>query len=306
MSQVSTHPVSRFLTKVFGKNWLKDTPIEIAGCFLTSIAVYNFAVNAEFPMSGFTGLSLILYRLFGLPIGIMQIALNIPVAILCYKLIGRQFFARSIFCMLLSSLFIDYLAPLIPVYEGGRLLSAICTGVIGGIGYALIYSRNSSTGGSDFIVMAVKAKNQHVKLGTIIFSIDAVIVLAGGILFRDFDGVIYGFLINYMYAMIADRIIYGINAGKLALIITGCGREVSAKIDEVCARGTTLISATGGYTQEHRDLVLCACATKEMVMIEEAVKEVDPRAFTVILESNEVLGEGFSVVNVAKSEQETE
>ena len=109
-----------------------------------------------------------------------------------------------------------------------------------------------------------------------------------------------------MFAMIADRIIYGINAGKLALIITGCGREVSAKIDEVCARGTTLISATGGYTQEHRDLVLCACATKEMVMIEEAVKEVDPRAFTVILESNEVLGEGFSVVNVAKSEQETE
>ena len=306
MSQVSTHPVNRFLTKVFGKNWMKDTPVEIVGCFLTSIAVYNFAVMAEFPMTGFTGLSLILYRLFGLPIGVMQIVLNIPVAILCYKLIGRQFFARSIFCMVLSSLFIDYLAPLLPVYEGGRLLSAICTGVIGGIGYALIYSRNSSTGGSDFVVMAVKAKNQHVKLGTIIFSIDAVIVLAGGILFRDFDGVIYGFLINYMYAMIADRIIYGINAGKLALIITGCGREVSAKIDEVCARGTTLISATGGYTQEHRDLVLCACATKEMVMIEEAVKEVDPRAFTVILESNEVLGEGFSVVNVAKSEQETE
>ncbi|MBQ9910903.1 MAG: YitT family protein [Lachnospiraceae bacterium] len=281
---------------------MKDTPIEIFGCLLTAVGVYNFAVNAGFPMTGFTGLSIILYRLFGLPIGIMHIVLNIPVAILCYKLIGRQFFARSIFCMILSSLFIDYLAPLFPVYEGGRLLSAICTGVLAGIGYALIYSRNSSTGGSDFVVMAVKAKNQHVKLGTIIFAIDAAIVAVGGILFKDFDGVIYGLMINYIYAIIADRVIYGINAGKLALIITDCGRAVSEKIDEVCARGTTLISAVGGYTQEKRDLVLCACATKEMVMIEEAVKEVDPKAFTVILESNEVLGEGFSVVNVAKSD----
>lgn len=302
MAQTKPHPLNQFISRIFGRNWMKDTPIEIFGCLLTAVGVYNFAVNAGFPMTGFTGLSIILYRLFGLPIGIMHIVLNIPVAILCYKLIGRQFFARSIFCMILSSLFIDYLAPLFPVYEGGRLLSAICTGVLAGIGYALIYSRNSSTGGSDFVVMAVKAKNQHVKLGTIIFAIDAAIVAVGGILFKDFDGVIYGLMINYIYAIIADRVIYGINAGKLALIITDCGRAVSEKIDEVCARGTTLISAVGGYTQEKRDLVLCACATKEMVMIEEAVKEVDPKAFTVILESNEVLGEGFSVVNVAKSD----
>ncbi|MBQ6036265.1 MAG: YitT family protein [Lachnospiraceae bacterium] len=295
---------NKLLKRVFGKHWAMDLLYEVAGSFLAAIAVYNFAVNAKFPMTGFTGLSMILYRLFGFQIGITQILLNIPVAVLCYKLIGRQFFARSIFCMVLSSLFIDYLAPLLPVYEGERFLSALCTGVVGGIGYALIYARNSSTGGSDFIVMAIKAKNQHLKLGTILFACDFIVVAIGGILFKDFDGVIYGLLINYMFAMIADRVLYGMNAGKLALIITDFGDLVSKKIDETCARGTTLISAEGGYKRDHRDIVLCACATKEMVIIEEAVKEVDPKAFTVILESNEVLGEGFNVVNVAKSEKE--
>ena len=296
--------VNGFLKKTFGKHWAMDTLYEVAGSLLAAVAVYNFAVNAKFPMTGFTGLSMILYRLFNLPIGVTHILLNIPVAILCYKLIGRQFFARSIFSMVISSLFIDYLAPLFPVYEGERFLSALCTGVIGGIGYALIYSRNSSTGGSDFIVMAVKAKHQHLKLGTILFVIDFIVVTAGGILFKDFDGVIYGLLINYMYAMIADRVLYGMNAGKFAVIVTDFGDAVAKKIDEVCSRGTTLISGMGGYKRDHRDIVLCACATKEMVIVEEAVKEVDPKAFTVILESNEVLGEGFNMVSVAKSEKE--
>ena len=271
------------MEKIFGENWLRDTAVELLGSALTGIAIYNFAVPAAFPMTGFSGLALILYRLFSLPIGVMTIVLNVPVAFLCYRLLGRQFFFRSIRCMILSALFIDYIAPLLPVYTGGRMIAAICTGVIGGMGYAMIYVCNSSTGGSDFIVMAVKAVRPHVQLGRIIFITDAIIIGLGGLIFLDFDGVIYGLIIDYIYAIVTDKLMYGMNA---------------------CGRGTTIIEARGGYRGDRRDVVMCACSTKEMLTVERAVKLIDPNSFTVILESNEVLGEGFKTFRVAQKPEE--
>lgn len=291
------------MKKLFGNEWIQDVLIEIAGSFLTAVALYNFAVPAGFPMTGFSGLALILYRLFSLPIGVMTIVLNIPVAILCYRLLGRGFFLRSVRCMIISSLFVDYVAPLLPLYTGGRLLAAICTGVLGGLGYAIIYMRNSSTGGSDFIIMAVKSIKPHISLGKIVFASDSVIILIGGILFRDFDGIIYGMIINYIYAIVVDKIMYGMNAGKLAMIITNKSTAVSRRIDETCGRGTTIIHARGGYKLEERDVLLCACSDKEMYQVEKAVKAEDPLAFTIILESNEVLGEGFKNIRVAQAKE---
>lgn len=294
------------MEKTFGKNWLGDTFIEIVGSALTGIALYNFAVPAAFPMTGFSGLALILFRLWKLPIGAMTVVLNIPVALLCYRLLGRQFFFRSLRCMILSSLFVDYVAPLLPLYTGSRVLAAVCTGVLGGIGYALIYLRSSSTGGSDFVVMAVKAVRPHLELGSIIFATDAAIVLLGGIIFRDFDGVIYGLIIDYIYARVTDKMMYGMNAGKLALVITEYGQRVADKIDEVCQRGTTIIRARGGYRGHSREVVLCACSMKDMVGVERAVREVDAEAFTVILPADAVLGQGFRYFRVAERVDEDE
>ena len=291
------------MKRIFGESWIPDTLTEIVGSILTGVAIYNFAVPARFPMTGFSGLALILYRLFGTPIGVMTIVLNIPVALICYRLLGRQFFFRSLRCMVLSSLFIDYAAPLLPLYAGDRLLASICTGVLGGLGYAMIYMRSSSTGGSDFIVMAVKAVRPHVQLGKIIFITDAVIIGLGGLIFRDFDGVIYGLIIDYIYAIVTDKIMYGMNAGKLALVVTDHGKAAADKIDELCGRGATIIEARGGYRLDHRDVVMCACSTKEMLTVERAVKLVDPNAFTVILESNEVVGEGFKTFRVAEKQE---
>ena len=291
------------MKRIFGESWIPDTLTEIVGSILTGVAIYNFAVPAQFPMTGFSGLALILYRLFGTPIGVMTIVLNIPVALICYRLLGRQFFFRSLRCMVLSSLFIDYAAPLLPLYAGDRLLASICTGVLGGLGYAMIYMRSSSTGGSDFIVMAVKAVRPHVQLGKIIFITDAVIIGLGGLIFRDFDGVIYGLIIDYIYAIVTDKIMYGMNAGKLALVVTDHGKAAADKIDELCGRGATIIEARGAFRGDPRQMVMCACSTKEMLTVERAVKLVDPSAFTVILESNEVVGEGFKTFRVAEKQE---
>lgn len=273
---------------------------ELLGSVFIAIGIYNFAVQAKFPMTGFSGISIILYRLWNIPIGLSTILLNIPVAILCYRLLGRKFFISSIRCMVLSSVLIDYVAPLFPVYEGNRLLAALCTGVFGGIGYALIYSKNSSTGGSDFVIMAVKAIKPHLSLGKIAFWSDVGIILVGGILFRDVDGVIYGMVVNYIFAVAVDKLMYGINSGKLALVVTEHGSEICQVIDNCCQRGSTILSAYGGYCGEKKQVVMCACSNKEMFQVQQAVKAADPQSFLIILESNEVHGEGFHMVQIGE------
>lgn len=270
-----------------------DVAMEILGGMLIALGVYNFALEADFPMTGFSGISLLLYRFLGVPIGLSTVLLNVPVAILCFRLLGRGFFFRSIRCMVLSSLLIDYVAPLLPHYEGNRLLAAICTGVLAGLGYALIYLRSSSTGGTDFIIMAAKKKWPHVTLGKITFITDVTVVLLGGLLMGDADGVIYGMIVSYIMAIVVDRVMYGVDAGKLALVVTRKGQQVADVIETCCGRGSTLLQGQGGFQGEEKKVVMCACNNKQMHLVRQAAKGVDPQAFIIILESNEVLGEGF-------------
>ena len=281
---------------------LKKYFMEILGSFIVAIGIYNFAVQASFPMTGFSGISIILYRLFNIPIGLSTVFLNIPLAIICYKLLGKNFFISSIRCMLLSSFFIDYVVVYLPVYTGERLLAALCTGVFAGIGYALIYMQNSSTGGSDFIIMAVKATKPHISLGKITFLSDLLIVIVGGYVFNDIDGIIYGLIVSMLMAKIVDQMIYGANSGKFALIVTEKALEITKLIDECSGRGSTILPAKGGYKQEDKQIVACASNDKEMFTIEQKVKEVDPKSFIIILESHEVHGEGFSLVQIAENE----
>ena len=269
--------------------------IEITGCILIAAGIYNFVVQSCFPMTGFFCISIILYHLFNLPIGLSTILLNIPVAFFCYRLLGKKFMISSIRCLVISSIFIDYIAPLFPVYNGSRLLAALCTGIISGTGYAIIYMQNSSTGGSDFIIMMVKALKPYISLGKIAFLSDVLIILAGGIIFNDIDGIIYGMIVNYLFALVVDKIMYGINAGKLALIVTKNGKGICSIIDNCTKRGSTIFHVEGGYSGEQKQVVMCACNNKEMFLIRQAVKEADPLSFFIILESNEVHGEGFQM-----------
>ena len=281
---------------------LKKYFFEILGSFIVAIGIYNFAVQATFPMTGFSGISIILYRLFNIPIGLSTVFLNIPLAILCFKLLGKNFFISSIRCMLLSSFFIDYVVIYLPVYTGDRLLAALCTGIFAGIGYALIYMQNSSTGGSDFIIMAVKAIKPHIPLGKITFLSDLLIVIIGGYIFQDIDGIIYGIIVSWLMSKIVDQMIYGANSGKFAVIITKKAIEITKVIDECSGRGSTILPAQGGYQQEDKQIVVCASNDKEMFTIQQKVKQTDPESFIVILESHEVHGNGFSIVQVAENE----
>ena len=274
--------------------WSIDILADIVGGILIAAGAYNFAAAAEFPLVGVNGIALIFHHLMGLPIGVMAIVLNIPIAIVCYKMLGKDFFFRSIRSMIITSLIIDVAAPLLPVYEGDRMLAAICTGVLSGIGYALIYLRDSSTGGTDFIILSIKSKKPHLSIGKISFALEAIIIFLGTItVSRQMDALIYGMLISYIMSAVMDKVMYGISSGKMTLIVTRQPKEVAARISQVAGRGATFLKGKGSFDGEEKDVVMCACSNKQMFSIRKAAMEVDPDAFLIILESNEVVGEGF-------------
>ena len=120
------------------KNKYTNLLLQTLGCFISAAGIYSFAVAAEVPVTGIAGICAILYRLFGIPMGLSNVLINIPIILCTYKLLGKSFFIRSVYCMVLFAIFTDYLLPLMPVYQGDRLLATICGGVVGGIGDALI------------------------------------------------------------------------------------------------------------------------------------------------------------------------
>lgn len=279
-------------TKV--KEMAMDILVDVVAGMVIAIGVYNFALNANFPVAGFSGIAIILYHLFRIPVGIGTILLNIPVSIFCYKFLGRTFFLKSVKSMIISSILMDYVAPMFPVYNGSRLLAALCMGVLCGGGYAAIFMRGSSTGGQDFITMAIKKVKPHMTLGVITFGFDICTILLGTILvFKDVDGLIYGIIVTYLMAIVMDRIMYGIDEGKMTLIVTEHGDEVAEQIDEYSGRGSTILQGMGSYSKKKKDVVMCACNNKQMYTIKKMVRQIDPQAFTIIMESNEVVGEGF-------------
>ena len=275
------------------KEFAIDILVDIVGNMLIAIGVYNFAANSGFPVAGISGVALIFYHLFGLPIGTMTIVLNIPIIILCYKVLGKKFLLRSLKTMLIQWPLMDFIAPMLPVYEGDRLLSAICAGVFAGLGYAIIYLRNTSTGGADFVIMSVRALKPHLSIGKITFVTDLVIVVTGGLIFGDIDSIIYGLILTYILTVVVDKVMYGIDAGKMALIVTDKGPEVAKRIDEMTARGCTFLKAEGSFSRDDKLVVMCAYSNKEMYNVQKAVKDEDEKAFLIMMESNEVRGEGF-------------
>jgi uncharacterized membrane-anchored protein YitT (DUF2179 family) len=270
-----------------------DIFVDILGGILAGVGIYSFAASAGFPLAGISGIALIFYRLFGVPIGLGTILLNIPIVLFSYKVLGRRFLLRSLQSIVISSLVLDYVVPFLPVYDGNQMLAAICTGVFSGLGYAVIFMNHSSTGGMDFVSVAIRKKHPYLSLGRIIFVLDVLVVLLGGLVFKDVDATIYGLIITYLLSAVIDKMMYGIDTGKMTLIVTDKGRDVAACIDQYAGRGSTIWKGSGAYSGQDKDVVMCACNNKQMYEIRKKVKEIDGKAFTIIMESNEVVGEGF-------------
>lgn len=270
-----------------------DTVYDIIAAVLYSVSIYTFAKNSNFAPGGVSGLSLILNHLFSLPIGLMSLVLNIPVVILSYKLLGKKFLLKSFKTMLITTFMLDVIFPCFPTYKGNSFLSAIFTGVFLGIGLSLVYMRGSSTGGADFLIISIKKLRPHFSIGQITLATDAIVIILGGIVFKNIDAVLYGAIATYVTSAVIDKIMYGAGSGKLAIIITTDGNATAKLISDECDRGSTLVKAIGTYSGTERHLILCACSKAELIKVRNAAHSVDANAFVMITEASEVFGEGF-------------
>lgn len=281
--------------KIKWKRVAEDFFCDIAGSIFYATGIYTFAGNGGFAPGGVSGLALILNHLFGLPVGTVTLLFNIPLIAISYRAVGRILLIRSAGTMVVSSLILDVFFPLIPMYSGNRLMSALYSGLFMGGGMAIFYLRGSSSGGIDFLALAIKQKKPHLTMGVITLLIDLVVIVLGWPVFGDIDAVLYGVASTGVSTIVIDKILYGSGAGTLAIIITDQGKKAAARISETAKRGVTVLSAVGGYTGIRKDVLLCACSKAEAYLIRSAVEEVDCKAFLMFTETSEVFGEGFEI-----------
>ncbi|WP_367925071.1 YitT family protein [uncultured Ruthenibacterium sp.] len=275
------------------KDFLKDLPYDVVGSILYALGIYTFAKSANFAPGGVSGIALLLNYLWNLPIGTMSLVLNIPIVIISYKVLGKWFLFKSLKTMAISTLFLDVVFPLFPMYQGNPFLAAVFSGVAMGAGLALIYIRGSSTGGTDFLIVSAKKLFPHFSMGQITMLADGLIIVMGWPVYGNMDSVLYGVVSAFACSVVVDKIMYGAGSGKLAIIITTQGKPIADRIDAVVGRGATLLQAKGAYSEASREVVLCACSKSEIYKVQSAAHETDPDAFVMITEANEVFGEGF-------------
>lgn len=274
--------------------WAIDLIFFVLGGSLYALGLYTFALNAGFAVSGVSGLAIIIRHFFErLPVGTVAFILNIPLAIISARVVGREFLFKSMIAMVISTLFIDGLMPLLPTYGGSQLLACIFAGALIGAGIALIFTRGASTGGMDFAVMIIKKKRPHLSVGGIYLVADFVVILLGGLAFKNIDAVLYGAISSAVTNTVLNYFLYGFHSSKLAIIITSHGQAIADAISVEISRGSTLMEATGAYTGNHRQVLLCVCGRNEIFKVRAAARSIDPGSMVILSDAAEVLGEGF-------------
>lgn len=284
------------------KNICIDLLYFLGGSTLYALALYTFALHANFAPGGVSGLTIIIHHYTGWPIGVMSIVLNIPIVLACFKTLGLKFILKSLVAMGINTVFLDLIFPHFPVYTGNPLVASVFAGVLMGAGLAIIYMRGASTGGSDFITMSIKKWKPHLSIGRISLMIDAAIILAGGFVFQNVDAVLYGIVCSFAGTTTIDNVLYGAGSGKLTIIVTNYGQKIADAISAEVERGSTLIDAIGAYTGKNRQMLFCACNKNEVYKVRATVLTVDPDALLMVTEVSEVLGEGFDPTAIPGNE----
>lgn len=270
-----------------------DLGYDIIGSILFAIGLYTFALNAQFAPGGVSGLAMITNYLVKLPIGTATILINIPIILLSVKIMGKTFLLKSIKTMIINAIFLDYVIPLFPIYQGDPFMACIFTGVFVGAACAILYMRGTSTGGVDFLILSLKKMFPFLTVGQITLIIDGVIVVLGGFVFKNVDAVLFGIIEIVASTIVLDRIMAGSGSGKLAIIITDNGMAAAKTISDEIDRGSTLVKSIGTYTGMERDMLICACNNVQLHRLRDLVHSMDSNAMIMVTDATDLYGEGF-------------
>ncbi|WCK52763.1 YitT family protein [Aneurinibacillus sp. Ricciae_BoGa-3] len=275
------------------------------GCFLYSIAVNAFFVNNRLAQGGVTGISLLLHYMFNTPVGLLIIVMNIPIFILGYLVLGRGFLILSAYGMLMTSILIDatsswHVPPLHNV-----ILAPIYGGIIAGAGIGLIFRVGGTTGGGDIIARVLQHKYRNIELGKFLFLIDFIIIsLSSAII--GLEKAMLTIVAVFVSARVVDMLLSGQTKQRGAMIISSKSDDIAQSIQTRLIRGVTMLHSMGGYSKQEGNMLFVVVAVHELDKLRRIIKEVDERAFIVIFDAKEVLGEGFSIPSAVRKHLESQ
>lgn len=279
-----------------GKIWTNiiDYFVITVGAALMGLCVDVFTVPNQIVPGGINGIAMIFNYIFGVPVGIGSLVLNIPLLILGFIFLGRKFIIKTLFASVAFTVFTDYVFSFLPTYTHNVLLAAIFSGVLMGLGLGLIYVRGGSSAGTDITSRLLQKKYPYLKMGGINLATNAIIILIAVMCFHNFDAALYAVILIFIQAQLIDKMLYGLDVGKMVLIVTTKKDEMSEAIMVGMKRGCTIIPAKGAYSGGDCSVLLCATHKNEFYHLKKLVYGIDKQAFVIVSEAGEVVGKGFS------------
>lgn len=272
------------------------TVYEIAGVTLgvvmVALGLDMFLIPNKIAAGGVSGIATILHYLVGAPVGAAILALNIPLFAMGIYRLGLRFGFRSLYGTIILSLAVDLLAPALPVPTNDILLASLFGGALTGLGMGLVFRYRGTTGGTD-LAAAVLRTYTGVNIGQLLFLVDGAVVLAAGFAFRSAELAMYALITIFITAWLIDVVQEGISYAKAFLIISDRPDDIAEAILAGLGRGATAWPAQGVYTGARREVLLSVVDRAEVTRLKEIVHGVDPRAFVILADVHEVLGEGF-------------
>lgn len=276
------------------KRNLVDVIFIFLGCIIASAGVNLFLVHAKLLSGGATGVALILEYTLKVPAGIVVFLINVPLLILSYKKLDRSFTIYTtigMLCLSFSLMITKSFASFINI-DGDLLIYCIYGGVLCGIGYGLVFLRRGSTGGTDIITMLIRKRFSNFNIGSLGFSLNLLIVIAGAIIFG-IQQALYTIISLFIQSLVLDRVLKGFNSRKLLLILTRKEEEIIEFVIKDLNRGITSLFAEGEYTHDKKKMLYCIISSHQMIELKSAIHSIDPSAFITIIDISEVRGKGF-------------
>lgn len=296
-----------FLTneKVFSRKWLTDYLLIIVGSFILAAGFVYFISPHKIVPGGVYGIAIIVHHLTkglfsfwpdGFPIGLFGLILNIPLTIAGIKILGPKFGVKTVVGFVLTSVFMDGITMLRVNGEAALvddvLLSCVFGGVLVGFGLGLIFKSRATSGGSDIIAMII-AKYTRLPLGRLMIYVDSVIVLLALAAFRDWSIPLYSWVVIFITGRAIDITIEGVDYNKALIIISDKPDEIKSKILVDLERGGTYLQGEGMFTGEKKSIIFTVVSRREMAILQEFISKIDPDAFITVMDTREILGEGF-------------
>ncbi len=264
----------------------------ITGTFMMSVAVVNYFDRLDVVTGGVTGIAIMLNRLAGMPMWLVNGLINIPLFIAGWKILDRLTFIRTLIATIALTFFLG-VVPVLDIRTDEMLVDIIIGATLMGVGLGLIFISYASSGGTDLAATLINVKVRHISIPKIMAIIDGVIILAGAGVFGIKNG-IYALIAIYTITKVSDSIVEGPNRAKIMYIITNQYESVLHYIINDIERGVTLINTTGAFSKTDKQMIMTVVSGRQMVKIKQNVYQTDENAICFVGDIREAFGEGFT------------